>query len=404
MSVAANPAGAAFAPDPSGAARAVPAIRRERDLRLDFFRGLSLWFIFLDHVPDNIVSWLTVRNYGFSDATEIFVFISGYTAVIAYSSIMARRGWPLAGARIVRRVWQLYVAHIMLFVAFTAQVAWVTLGTGSNSYLEELNLLGLLDEPVRAVVDVVLLKFRPVGLDVLPLYIVLLGAFPLILPIALRSPVGLIAGSLVLYIVARYLGWNLPGAPEGKPWFFNPFAWQLVFCLGASFAAMGNIGERLRPARLVLVTLAILYLLFAAFVALSWHVVALSQAVPDFVGRLIYPIDKTDFDPLRVLHFLAMAYLVQVLVPASAAFLRWPLFLPLRRCGEHSLQIFCLGTFLSFTAYVILNRYDDSIWTQIGVSLAGIAAMVMAAYAAHWYKSGETGPRAAAQSAGEIDG
>ncbi len=403
MSVAANTADVGLAQGAPGAVRAAPAVKRERDLRLDFFRGVSLWFIFLDHVPDNIVSWLTVRNYGFSDATEIFVFISGYTAVIAYSSIMARRGWLLAAARILRRVWQLYVAHIMLFVAFTAQVAWVTLGTGSTTYLEEMNLLGLLDEPVRAVVDVALLKFRPVGLDVLPLYIVLLGAFPIILPVALRWPAGLIAGSLALYLVARYLGWNLPGAPEGKPWFFNPFAWQLVFCLGASFAAMGNIGERLRPARLVLAPLAVLYLLGAAFVALSWHVVALSGAVPDWIGRVIYPIDKTDFDPLRVLHFLAMAYLVQLLVPASAPFLRWPVFVPLRRCGEHSLQIFCLGTFLSFTAYVILSLYDDSIWTQIAVSLAGIAAMVVAAYAAHWYKNGEAAPGNSARPAGDID-
>src|SRR4029079_16070328 len=130
-----------------------PYLAPGRALRLDFFRGLALWFIFLDHVPDNVVSWLTVRNYGFSDATEIFVFISGYTAVIAYSSIMLRQGWPMAAARILRRVWQLYVAHIMLFVAFTAQVAWVSLSTDSKMYFEEMNLLGLLDEPTRVMVD-----------------------------------------------------------------------------------------------------------------------------------------------------------------------------------------------------------------------------------------------------------
>ena len=91
-----------------------------RDIRLDLFRGLALWFIFLDHIPTNIVSWLTVRNYGFSDATEIFVYISGYTAVIAYSRMMEREGWIRAAARIYRRVWQLYVAHILLFVAFAS--------------------------------------------------------------------------------------------------------------------------------------------------------------------------------------------------------------------------------------------------------------------------------------------
>ena len=68
-----------------------PVIASGRDIRLDLFRGLALWFIFVDHIPTNVVSWFTVRNYGFSDATEVFVFISGYTAVIAYARMMADR-------------------------------------------------------------------------------------------------------------------------------------------------------------------------------------------------------------------------------------------------------------------------------------------------------------------------
>ena len=79
---------------------ALPVIASGRDIRLDLFRGLALWFIFLDHIPTNIVSWLTVRNYGFSDATEIFVFISGYTAVIAYSRMMLNDGWLRASIRL----------------------------------------------------------------------------------------------------------------------------------------------------------------------------------------------------------------------------------------------------------------------------------------------------------------
>jgi hypothetical protein len=75
-----------------------PYLAPGRGLRLDFFRGLALWFIYLDHIPENPASWLTVRNYGFSDATEIFVFISGYTAVIAYSRMMLKEGWPRAAA------------------------------------------------------------------------------------------------------------------------------------------------------------------------------------------------------------------------------------------------------------------------------------------------------------------
>ena len=109
-------------------ATAHSAVATGRDIRLDLFRGLALWFLFLDHIPTNIVSWLTVRNYGFSDALEIFVFISGYAAVIVYSRMITREGWLRTAAQIYRRVWQLYVAHILLFVACSAQVVWVSLG------------------------------------------------------------------------------------------------------------------------------------------------------------------------------------------------------------------------------------------------------------------------------------
>src|SRR5437868_4328669 len=160
------------------AAAPPPYLAPGRDLRLDFFRGLALWFIFLDHIPNNIVSWLTVRNYGFSDATEIFVFISGYTAVIAYSRMLQREGWPRAASRIYRRVWQLYVAHILLFVAFIAQIAWVSIAQDTPALIEEMELLGLGQNPYRAILEAALLKFRPANLDVLPLYIVLLATRP----------------------------------------------------------------------------------------------------------------------------------------------------------------------------------------------------------------------------------
>src|ERR1700740_908762 len=97
----------------------------EHDLRLDFFRGLALWLIFLDHIPSNIVSWLTIRNYGFSDATEIFVFISGYTAAFVYGRTMCEQGTVVAGAHILKRAWQVYVAHIFLFAIYTAEISYV---------------------------------------------------------------------------------------------------------------------------------------------------------------------------------------------------------------------------------------------------------------------------------------
>ncbi|MBR2818544.1 MAG: OpgC domain-containing protein [Reyranella sp.] len=362
-----------------------------RDIRLDLFRGLALWFIFLDHIPTNIASWLTVRNYGFSDATEIFVFISGYTAVIAYSRMMAQEGWTRSAARIYRRVWQLYVAHILLFVAFSAQIAWVSIARDTPALIEEMELLGLGQNPYRAILEAALLKFRPVNLDVLPLYIVLLAAFPLVLPAVVRWPFVVLAVSLGLYAATCHLNWNLPAYPEEKVWFFNPLAWQVVFHLGAVCAVLGPKLAWLDRFRTPLTVLAVAFILFAAFISLSWHYNPLERLVPHWVGRVIYPIDKTNIDTLRILHFLAVAWLVRLAVPIDAPGLRWPVWRPLRRCGEASLLIFCLGTFLALSGQVIVSYYEETILSQIVVSIAGIAIMCLAAYIAAWSRSGGSG-------------
>lgn len=368
----------------SSAALGVPV--SGRDLRLDFFRGLALWFIFLDHIPDNIVGWVTVRNYGFSDATEIFVFISGYTAVIAYSRMMMREGWPRAAARVYRRVWQLYVAHILLFVFFTAQIAYFSFARNTTELIEEMQLMGLGANPYRAIIEAVLLKFRPANLDVLPLYIVLLAAFPFALPALLRWPWAVLAASIGLYAAALYFGWNLPGYPGDKVWFFNPMAWQAIFYTGAVLAVTAPRLAWVDRWRWPLALLAALYLLFAGVIAWSWHDTALGQLIPDWLARQIYPIDKTNLDILRFLHFIALAWLVRLAVPPDAKFLKWPFLTPIRRCGEHSLRIFCLGTFLSLTAEIIVAYFDDSVLSQVAVSVAGIAVMSLVAYGAAWFK------------------
>ena len=111
--------------EPAGTAVLPTAGATERDLRLDLFRGIALWLIFLDHIPQNIANWFTIRNYGFSDATEIFIFISGYTAAFVYGRAMRERGVVIASARVLRRAWQIYVAHIFLFTIFMAEIAYV---------------------------------------------------------------------------------------------------------------------------------------------------------------------------------------------------------------------------------------------------------------------------------------
>src|SRR5260370_16875115 len=96
----------------------------ERDLRLDFFRGLALFSIFVDHVPNNLLAQFTLQSAMFSDAAEVFILISGYTAGMVYCRAMDRQGLLVARVRVYHRVWQLYVAHVFLFMLFMATMPY----------------------------------------------------------------------------------------------------------------------------------------------------------------------------------------------------------------------------------------------------------------------------------------
>ncbi|MEA2934698.1 MAG: hypothetical protein QOD74_1344 [Variibacter sp.] len=372
-----------------------------RDLRLDLFRGLALWLIFLDHIPSNIVSWVTIRNYGFSDATEIFVFISGYTAAFVYGRAMRERGTVVATARVLRRAWQVYIAHMFLFVVYMAEIAYVSSTFNNPLYAEEMNILDFLRQPDVTLLQALILKFKPVNMDVLPLYVVLLLTLPLVLWALLRAPTFALIGSILLYVVAVRMDWNLPAYPTGV-WLFNPLAWQLLFVLGAWFA-LGGVEKFSRLFRSpVVIGLAIAYLVFAFAITLTWYFPPLAPYVPKWLAERIYPIDKTNLDLLRLLHFLALAAITVRFIPRDWAGLRSRLLRPAILCGQHSLEIFCLGVFLAFTAHIILVEVSGRVSMQIAISALGIAAMVATAALLTWYKVIEgkrPGPRPPAPGA-----
>ena len=278
----------------------------ERDLRLDLFRGIALWLIFLDHIPSNAVSWVTIRNYGFSDATEIFVFISGYTAAFVYGRAMRQHGFIIASARVLKRAWQVYIAHVFLLAIYLAEIAYVASSFDNPLYTEEMGVLDFLKNPDVTIFQALLLKFKPVNMDILPLYILLLAWFPPMLWLLLRTPSIALISSAVLYVLMWFFEWNLPAWPSGT-WVFNPFAWQLLFVFGAWCALGGaqNLARWINSP--VVIGLAITYLVFAFCIAMTWYFPRLAVYVPKFVGDAIYPIDKTNLDVLRILHFLSLA-------------------------------------------------------------------------------------------------
>jgi hypothetical protein len=358
----------------------------ERDLRLDLFRGLALWLIFLDHIPSNVVNWVTIRNYGFSDATEIFVFISGYTAAFVYGRAMREQGTLVAGARILKRAWQVYVAHIFLFAIYTAEISYVAHSFENPLYHEEMGIFDFLQQPDITLAQAMLLKFKPANMDVLPLYIVLLAGFPPLLWLLLRIPAVALGASVLLYVLTLYFDWNIPAYPNGS-WAFNPFAWQMLFVFGA-WCALGG-AKQLSAVILSPITAAVAsaYLAFALFIVSTWYMPVLNALVPQWLEDWMYPIDKTNLDVLRFLHFLSLAVLTVRLVPRDWPLLQSRWLFPAIVCGQHSLEIFCLGVFLSFAAHFAMVEINQGVGMQIAMSLSGIAIMFATAGLLSWYKA-----------------
>ena len=284
----------------------------KRDLRLDLFRGLANWLMFLGHVSTSVLAWFSFRNYGFSDGADLFVFISGYTSALVFGRRMLEGGFVFGTTRLLRRVWQIYAAHILLFVIYLASVHFLSNRFNAPDFIDRFNVAPLLNAPVETITQGLLLRYKPLNLDVLPLYVVLMGAFPPVLWLMLRHRNWVMLGSVLLYFAARQFGWNLPSYPSGV-WYFNPFAWQLLFVLGAWLALGGaNTLHFLVRSRAVLV-LGLAYLLFAAVMTLSGLIPELQKLFPRALFEAFNPNDKTNLAPYRFLHLAIVIILGRAL-------------------------------------------------------------------------------------------
>jgi hypothetical protein len=350
-----------------------------RDPRIDFFRGLALIFIFWDHVPHNPLGQITLRNVGFSDAAEVFVFLAGYAAVLAYSKVMQRDGYWIACLKILRRAWVLYVVHIFLLAMLMGIVFFANSHVETRDLVEEMGLMHFITHPQQALTDELLLRFKPNLMDPLPLYIVLLAGLPLVLPLLVRKTWAVVSVSVAVYLLAPRLGWNLAAIADGV-WYFNPVTWQLLFVLGGAAAIHFR---QPRPAetrgllRQPLFVAAAAYALVAGVITISWRWPEIHDAVmPSVLSDLLYPISKTDLSPVRLLHFLALAYVTAKLLPGRGWTQNW-MAQQTCRMGRYSLEVFCLGVLLAPLADMINAMTGDAFAMQIFTALVGAGVMAL---------------------------
>lgn len=358
-------------------------IRRsaDRDVRVDFFRGLALWWIYTDHIPGDVLGGFSLRNFAACDATEIFVLLAGYGAGLSYGAKLRQTGYLSSAADVLKRAWVLYIAHIFLFVLYSAQVTYWATRLDRLDYLDEtkLNLLG--GDPYGVLTQATLLRFQPSLLNILPLYVVLLVMFAAAMWL-LRWPRVLFGLSAALYALVRITRFNVTGW-DGAGWFFDPFAWQFLFTIGVLLACAPM---RMPPWPRVLDAAASLVILTG--VVATMFVMPYPARVDALSHSVLWPLtvdDKTLLYPFRVISILAFTWLIVRLIPFDAAWLRSRWIAPLVLLGQNSLPVFCCGIVVGFAARIALDG-SRGFAMQVAINVMGFGAMVAIGAVTAWYR------------------
>ncbi|WP_082714974.1 OpgC family protein [Falsirhodobacter sp. alg1] len=358
-----------------------------RDPRLDMFRGLGMLIILVAHIPGNTWTlWIPAR-FGFSDATEMFVFLSGMASAIAFGGTFDRKGAGMLFARVAQRIWQLWWVHVCLFVAIFAMMIWAGNTNTDQPYFYTLNLQRFVADP-GLILDFLRLSYVPNYFDILPMYIVILALMPVML-LAERVhgalPFAIMAG---LWLIAQSHMLQFPAEPwSDRTWFFDPLGWQLLFYLGF-FLRRGTCPAPKAEGWVLKLAIAVVILTvpFAWFRALEAVPFLKSAAV------LIHPLtDKSAFGILRLVHFLSLAIICVRLAGPEGVNLSYPAIAPvteiLRCVGQQSLAIFVSSMFLAQALGIVLDHTGRNFGTTALINLSGFAIAIAIAMVIRWFKS-----------------
>ncbi|MBV6633677.1 MAG: OpgC domain-containing protein [Alphaproteobacteria bacterium] len=380
-----------------GAALAEPPARnpeRVRDPRLDFFRGICMFIILLAHTPGNPWTlWIPAR-FGYSDATEIFVFCSGMASAIAFGKVFDNAGWFLGAARVAYRVWQVYWAHIALFFIIAAMLVVMNeMALVEKDQVGRLNLYPFFNNPMPQIVGLFTLTYVPNYFDILPMYLVILCLLPVVMLLSRMHVALVLAFVSGLYALAHFQMLQLPAEPwSDREWFFNPFAWQLVFFTGYAFMR-GWIPAPPIDYRLVILAAVIV---LAAVPTAYFRVYRLDFVIfgADLLEwrRSLKPvINKTDFGLFRYIHFLALAYLAYAAVGEGGRRLmgsgiKAKVIAVIRKVGQQSLAVFLLSMVLGRVGGFAFDYLGKDWYTVIAVNLTGFGLLIITAYLVGWFK------------------
>ncbi|MEM6588873.1 MAG: OpgC domain-containing protein [Pseudomonadota bacterium] len=367
-----------------------------RDPRLDFFRGIAMFIILIAHTPGNwLTLWIPAR-FGFSDATEIFVFCSGMASAIAFGRVFREQGLTMGSARVGFRVWQVYWAHVALFIAIAATMVGLNaLFPEGRDYVGQLNLYPFFERPMEQLPGLLTLTYVPNYFDILPMYIIVLLMMPLMIFLARIHILLVVAASVGVWLLGNWGDVNFPAEPwTERKWFFNPLGWQLIFYTGFAFMSgwfrPPPVDKRLFWAAVAIILIILPMAYFRIHREVEW--------IGEWRTEYRYLFTKTDFGILRYIHFLAVAYVAWVLVGPKGDNIQprgdgigarvWTVILKwIMKVGQQSLAVFITSMYLARLLGALFDQVGRTHFTMLWVNALGFAIIIVIAYGAGWFKS-----------------
>ncbi len=350
---------------------------------IDFWRGVALVMIFVNHIPGLDYSFLTLRQVSISDAAELFVFLAGCSlAFVANGGTQAK---PLGRVvmRLLTRALDIWQAQIV-----TMSVAVAMLGAGAIVFTDPLllewhNAGPAFADTVRSSIGMVLLTYQIGYFNILPLYVVLLLLSIVFIVLSRWSMLLALAASLALYAATLTLQLKLPSWPVDGAWFFNPLSWQLLIVLGYlaisarhAYPAWPRLLERLWP-------WAILLLIVGALVVLLDYRPD-PMLVPE--PRYVFLFDKEYLSPVRILSMMAIAIAFYPAFPVLYRHLG-PVVRYCSSLGRNSLPVFCMASLLALAGQMIRYIGEPTFLLDTAIVTSGLVLLRVTAWVAEFQRS-----------------
>ena len=362
-----------------------PLPKPHYDHRIDFFRGLSLIFIFINHIPENAFSYLTSRSFALFDSAEVFMFLAGYSAALAYYSLIPH-GLQAFSLKALRRARAIWTYHLLLVAGL--MVAAFVIGEAGIKTDYEIFIDKIESDPVRVLLGTPLLAFQAPLLDILPMYVMVMLLAPFLIWLRVRGELALlVASGLIWMFTARFFP-SIPTMTYDVAWNFNPFCWQFLFAIGLAFGwrtrtSMPPVASG--ESRRVLDICCVLFVAFSACVLMTIAFETFDDAAANRLRAMYFSLNKHTLDLWRVVGLLASAYLVARLIPKDAEWLRFPLSRWVCAAGAASLPVFALTVVLSFAGKFFVMALDHTI---LGDAIATSAEIVIILAVALGLKAG----------------